>query len=169
MQEYEENRGSRDARGQDLTSAQVGPQCGRYKDGTVGLLVVLEQCDDRARRGAQRAVEGRDRPGTFSVAGPDVEPSRLEFGAVRRRRQLTVTPVRRDPCLTVELAGGRRAEIACRGIDDAVGQLKLAQELLLPSEQAHVFIARVLGLAEDEHLDLVEPVHAEDAPRIAAM
>ena len=65
--------------------------------------------------------------------------------------------------LAVVLAGGGAAEVAGRGVDDAVGHVDGGEHLLLEAEQALVLGCGVLGAAVDEHLDLVELVHPDDA------
>ena len=63
---------------------------------------------------------------------------------------------------------GRGAEVAGGDVDDAVRQPERLHELLLDREQPVVLLARAVGLAVDEQLDLVELVHAEHAARVLA-
>src|SRR3954452_11225189 len=150
--------------------AEEGALGHRDHDRTVGLLVVLQDGDEPARR-AERAVECRHRARARAarVALPGVQPARLVRGAVRGRRELAVLALRRHPRLAVELAGCRATEIAGRGVDDAVGHLDLGQHLALPPEQALVLGLGVLGTAVAEHLDLVELVDADDAAGVLAV
>ena len=68
-------------------------------------------------------------------AAADVEPAGLELGAVRRRGQLAVVALGGDPRLAVELPLGRETEVTGGDVDDAVRQLELVEELLLPPQQ----------------------------------
>ena len=113
-----------------------------------------------------RVATGRVWP---SVADPDVEPPGLEVGAVRGRGELAVAALGRDPRLAVELADRRQPEVAGSGVDDPVGELELVEELLLPREQPLVLGVRLLERRVDEHLDLVEPVHPDDAAGVLAV
>ena len=102
-------------------------------------------------------------------AAADVEPPGLELGAVGGRGELAVAALGRDPRLAVELALRRQAEVAGRDVDHAVGELELVEELLLPLQQPLVLGVGVLDGGVDEHLDLVEPVHPDDAPGVLAV
>src|SRR5690606_34865730 len=163
---------SRHHRLEHLEAPEVRTQALRHADRAVGLLVVLEDRDDPARR-AERAVERRD--GARLVLAVDldalahVEAARLERRAVRRRRELEVALLRGQPRLAVELARGARPEVARGGVDDAVRQVDETQHLLLPAEQALVLRLGVRRVAVGEHLDLVELVHADDAAHVLAV
>ena len=98
----------------------------------------------------------------------DVQAPGLEVGRVRARSELAVALLARQPRLAVVLLGRRGAEVADRDVHHPVGQLERLQDVLLDREKAVVLGARLLGLAEHEHLDLVELVHAEDAARVLA-
>ena len=139
-----------------------------HDDRAVGLLVVLEDRDDPSR-GRERAVQrGRDLVAALTL-DPGVEPPGLEGRAVGGRRELAVATLGRHPRLTVELARRRPAEVTRRGVDDAVGHLDRGEHLLLEGEQALVLGHGILGTAVDEHLDLVELVHADDAAGVLAV
>ncbi|CAL2067135.1 protein of unknown function [Streptomyces murinus] len=131
--------------------------------------MVLQDRHDGARYGAQRAVERGQRLDLLAVADPDGQAPGLELGAVRGRGQLAVLALRRDPRLAVELAGGRGAEVTGGDVDHAERQLQRGQPLLLPRQQALVLGLGVRGVDVREHLDLVELVHAEDAPGVLAV
>ncbi len=121
---------------------------------------------------AQGAVERRDRLGAALVGGEaaaDVEAAALELGAVGGRGELAVAALGRDPGLAVELADRRQPEVAGRRVDDAVGELELVEELLLPGQQPLVLGVGLLEGRVDEHLDLVEPVHPDDALGVLAV
>src|SRR3954454_3836843 len=92
-----------------LEPTEVGPQCLGHANASVLLLVGLEQRDDRAVGGAERAVEGGDRLDVIAEAGAGVEPAGLEVGAVGGRGQLAEAALARDPGLAVELALCREA------------------------------------------------------------
>ena len=69
--------------------------------------MMVEKASNRPGDRTQRAVEGGHWNRSARGASPDVEPPSLERRAVRRRRQLTVCLLRRDPRLAVELASRR--------------------------------------------------------------
>ena len=56
-----------------------------------------------------------------------------------------------------------RAEIADRDVDDAVVQAERLRRSLLDRQHQLVLVPRAVGVAEREHLDLLELVRAEDA------
>ena len=135
----------------------------------VGLLVGLEDRHDRARDRDERAVQRGQRPHLVTEAAPDVEAAGLEVGAVRGRGELAVLALRRDPRLAVELALRAQTQVAGGRVDDAVGQLELAEPLLLPAQQPLVLLEGVLDRGVGEHLHLVEPVHPDDPPGVLAV
>ena len=114
----------------------------------------------------------------LSVETARVEPSSLRSRMFRRRAwysvqfggggELAVAALGRDPRLGVELAGCGGAEIAGGGVDDAVRHLDLGEHLLLHAQQVLVLLVGVLLLGVDEHLHLVELVHADDAGGVLA-
>ena len=112
-----------------------------HRDRAVLALAVLEQRDQRAPDRDRGAVERRDvarRAGPGAVA--DVQPARLEVGRVRRRGQLAVALLARQPRLAVVLLGGRGAEVVDGDVDDAVGDPERAEDLLLVREQPLVLV-----------------------------
>ena len=134
----------------------------------VGLLVVLQQRDEPAR-GGQRPVEGGDRGGAALAAHPDVQAAGLEGRAVARRGQLEPARLRRQPGLAVELAGGAAAQVARGHVDHPVGQPEGGEHPLLQGQHPLVLGRGVRGVAEGEHLDLVELVDADDAAGVLAV
>ena len=151
-----------------VETAEVGPERLGHDHRAVGALVRLEDRHDPAR-GRERAVEGGDRRGLAALgAVADVEPSRLERRAVRGRRELAVRVLGRHPRFDVELAGGARAEVAGRHVDDPVAEAEGLQHLLLPGDEAVVLGLGVLRERVDEHLELVELVHPDDAAGVLA-
>src|SRR5699024_9581364 len=94
------------------------------------------------------AVERRDRAHLRTAvtldALPHTETPGLERRAVRRRRELEETLLRRQPRLAVELPRGRRAEVAGRRVDDPVGKLDEREHLLLHRKEPGVLRRRVL-------------------------
>ena len=54
-------------------------------------------------------------------------------------------------------------------VEDLEGNLQRLEELLLETEESLVPVLGVLGQAVDEHLDLVEPVDAENAAGVLAV
>src|ERR1700712_983563 len=110
---------------EDLATLEVGLERLGNPDGSVRLLVGLEDRHDGARDGDQGAVEGGDRLDLTVETSADVESPGLEVGAVGGRGQLAITPLGRDPCLAVELALGGEPEVPGGHVDDAVGELEL--------------------------------------------
>src|SRR5215218_6419418 len=152
-----------------LESAKVPPEGLGYDDRAVGLLVGLEDGDDPPG-GGQGTVERRNRRGPAVLgAVTDVETTRLEGRAVRRRGELAVGLLRGHPRLDVVLARGARAEIAGGGVDDAIAQAERLQHLLLPAEEPLVLGFGLGGGDIAEHLELVELMHADDAPGVFAV
>src|SRR3954454_16823544 len=104
----------------------------------------LEQGDDRPVGRAERAVERGDRlDAALGRAAPGVEPAGLEVGAVGGGGELAVAALACDPGLAVKLPLGGQTEVTCRDIDDAVAQLQLVEELLLPLQQPLVLGERL--------------------------
>src|SRR5690625_285175 len=95
---------------EDLASSQIGAQAFGDHHRAVGLLVVLEDRGDEAG-GGQGAVEGGDGAQAVLGALADVQPARLELGAVRGGGQLAVGLLTGHPGLAVELAGGGGAQV----------------------------------------------------------
>ncbi|MPM68408.1 hypothetical protein SDC9_115340 [bioreactor metagenome] len=154
---------------QQRLAAEVGPQGHRHPDRPVGLLVVLQQHHDDPGHRTQRPVERRQRGGAVLEPAADVEPAGLEVGAVRGRGHLAVGLLRRQPGLAVELPGGGQAEVAGGDVDHPERDLQRLEELLLEAQQPVVLLLGVGRVAVDEHLDLVEPVHPEDAAGVLAV
>src|SRR5262245_64540496 len=86
-----------------LDPAHVGPEHGGDTNGAVGLLIVLEDRDQRAADGQARAVQRVTvlRPAPARRAVLQVEPARLERLAVRARGDLAVLRLPRQPDLDV--------------------------------------------------------------------
>ena len=101
-------------------------------------------------------------------AEADARAARLVVGRVRARRDLAIPLLRREPRLDVVALRRRGREVARRAVDDAVGQPDLLDERLLEREQPLVLVPRLLRADVDDHLDLLELVHAEHAARVAA-
>src|SRR6478735_817697 len=160
--------------GEHRHAAEVLLQRCRDVDRAVRVLVVLQEGDDPAGRG-EGAVQGGNRAGALGRtvlvehAFADVEPARLEGGAVRGRGQLAVGALGGDPGFAVKLAGSGIAEVPRGRVDHAIGQLALGQHLLFPGQQARVFGGGLLDRGVDEHLHLVELVHADDAAGVLAV
>ena len=96
------------------------------------------------------------------------EAPRLVVRRVGAARQLAVAALARQPDLDVVLLRRRGTEVAGRDVRDAVVQAERLRDLLLDREQPVVLLPRAVGMAEREHLDLVELVRAEDAARVLA-
>src|SRR5579884_1785415 len=78
-----------------LQPAHVAAQHLRYCDGTVGVLVIFENRDERAADGQTRAVERVDeaRALAFGRAEARVHTPRLELAADRAGRNLAIAPL----------------------------------------------------------------------------
>src|SRR5215207_1444065 len=76
--------GSRADRPQVVTTPEEGAQNLWNADTSIRLLVVLQDHHNRPGHGAERPVQRGDGSQAARKPGPNVEPSRLEFGAVRR-------------------------------------------------------------------------------------
>jgi hypothetical protein len=139
----------------------------RHRPLPLGILAVLHDREEDPRRDG-RAVERVHRLEPALRAVADAEPSGLEVGRIRRRRDLPVALLTREPRLDVVLLRCGRAQVARRHVDDPVRDLELLDELLLDGKESPVLFGRLLRQAEDEHLDLVELVHAEHPARVLA-
>ena len=70
----------------DLHASHVGAQHLGYHDAAIGLLIVLQDADERARQRQARAVQRVHELDVFAVARAvaDVGPPRLEIQEVQR-------------------------------------------------------------------------------------
>ena len=130
--------------------------------------MLLKHGDDgtRARHGgAVERVEDLRTALLRTEAG--VEAAGLIVGAVRAAGQLAEALLAREPDLDVVLTGGRGAEVADGDVDHAVREAERLRNRLLDREQMQVLVPALVGMAEREHLDLLELVQAEDAARVA--
>src|SRR5580765_3383128 len=129
---------------------------------------VLEDCE-RPAVGDRRAVQRvRSLELLLARAEANARAARLVISRIGARRDLAIPLLRREPRLDVVALGRCRREVARRAVDDAVGQPDLLDERLLEREHPLVLVPRLLGTNVDDHLPLLELVHAEHAPRIAA-
>src|SRR4051812_21510452 len=115
---------SRRSRPQLRDAADIRPQHGRHRDGSVGALEVLEDGHQRATDGEPGAVE-RMHELVASLRGLEagLHAARLERLAVRTRADLAVRVLRRQPDLEVERLRRAESEVAGGELDDAVRQL----------------------------------------------
>ena len=97
----------------------------------------------------------------------DPEAAGLVVGRVRRRGQLPIALLRREPRFEVVALGRRGAQVRRRNVDDTVGEPELLREGLLGREQPVVLVPGFLRANVREHLHLVELVDAEHPARIA--
>ena len=115
----------------DLLATHVGTHGLRNDDGSVLLLVVLEN-GDQPTSGGQRTVQrGNGAGAAIFHTFANVQATSLVFGAVGGGGQLAVATLGRNPSFAIEFTCCRRAQIAGSGIDDAVRHLNLAEHLLL--------------------------------------
>ena len=130
--------------------------------------MVLEN-GDQPTSGGQRTVQrGNGASAAIFHTFANVQATGLVFGAVGGGGQLAVATLGRNPSFAIELTCCGRAQIAGSGIDDAVRHLNLAEHLLFHGQQVLMLLVGVLLLGVDEHLHLVELVHADDAGSILA-
>src|SRR5262249_22870647 len=112
------------------------PQHLGYHHGAVGLLIILQDGEDRSRHGHRRAVERVNQARTFLPGGlgADIELPRLVVGAVRGAGHLAVFPLLaapRHPRLQVVLAVRRPSQVPGAGVDDVIGKAETLEYLLL--------------------------------------
>src|ERR1019366_3181875 len=86
----------------ELRRRAVALQDLRHRDRAVGVLVGLEDGDQRSPDGHRGAVEGVHKLRAALGAGAAIETPRLEVGAVRARGDFTEAGLARHPGLTVE-------------------------------------------------------------------
>ena len=131
--------------------------------------MVLQDGDEPAG-GRQGAVQGcSDLRLAVGVPVTGLQAAGLEGRAVRGGRQLTVGVLRRDPGLGVELAGSRGAQVPAGGVDHAVRDVDRREHVLLQLQQFLVDLGGLLRAAVNEHLELVELVHADNATGVLAI
>src|SRR6266568_7501427 len=142
----------------------------RHGDGSVRLLVVLQDRDDPAGRRHRTRVErvGNEFVPT-DLPRADVQAPRLVVRAVAATDDLAVLLLPRKPRLDVVLLRGDRADVPRADVDDAVWNLQGAIDRLAVRSELLVPRPTVLRPGEDELLDLVELVHPEEALRVDAV
>src|SRR6187200_2067461 len=91
-------------RGQSLSASKVRTERLRNTYRAISLLVILQDHDNGSGHSAKRAVQGGDWCRSRVEPSPDVEPSRLEIGAIGRRSDLPITILSRQPAVAVILA-----------------------------------------------------------------
>src|SRR3990170_3165368 len=90
-----------------VQAAHPGPQHLGNDDGAIGLLVVLENGDQRPRERQPRAVERVHHFGVGARAAAEAGAASLEVAAVRNRRDFQPLAATRSPGLhVIGLAGG---------------------------------------------------------------
>ncbi len=94
---------------------------------------------------------------------PDIQTAGLEFSQVRVGRDFTVAAEPGERCFDVILAVSGRAHVADAYIDNVVGKSEFLQELFLVFQTEQMLLYGFFGHAEDDLLDLVELVDAENA------
>src|SRR5262245_12481874 len=139
----------------------------------VGFLVVFQNGDKGTAHGDSSAVEGVDKAGALVLGTleADAQAAGLKVGAVGSAGDFAIfagLAAGGHPGFQVELAIGGAAEVARAGVDDVIGKAQALEDRLLDGEQFLVDPVRLVGRAEDEHLDFRELVDAEQAARVAA-
>src|SRR6267143_2147541 len=151
-------------------SPDVGTQDLRYGDGAISLLAVLKDRNEAAgRRHGGRIQRVREEFVTADFAGADVEPPLLVVRAVAAADYLSVVSLPREPGLDVVLLCRYGADVPRTDIHDPIRDLKSAVDRLAVRSELLVPRPAVLGSTENELLDLVELMHAEQAFRVDAV
>ena len=129
---------------------QVRAERGGQGDAAIGTLVVLE---DRDQRPADRRGRAVQRVQHLDLArrppDPGLPTSRAVVGVVRARGELPVPALARQPHLEVVLLGRRASQIPGRHVHDAVGNIELADDLLLDAEDELELIPDSSGRANE--------------------
>src|SRR6185503_4799844 len=154
-----------------LEPVHVRPKYGGNGDGSVRLLVILQDRDQGAADREPGAVERVAELRLAAGGGPEleVEPAGLEGLAVRAGRDLAILPLPRQPDLEVVALGRREAGVARAVQHHAVGQLEALEDLF---RVAHHGLQLVIGLVGRGHLDqlhLVELVLANHPLHVLAV
>ena len=139
----------------------------RDDDRTVFLLIHFhhreESAADRDRGAVERVNEVRSFFALDAVTG--VQAARLVVGAVRRAGNFAVTAASRHPGFEVVFAVGRAAEVAGRGVDDAIRDFKAVENVAFKLQKLLVQRFALFRKAEREHFDLRELVNAVQTAR----
>src|SRR6516162_5221340 len=93
--------------GRDAVEAGVALEDVGHREAAVGLLVVLEEVDERAADRAARAVQRVHELRALVALDACAEAPGRVVGVVRARRRFAVATLRRQPYLDVELLRGR--------------------------------------------------------------
>src|SRR5688572_1585678 len=102
------------------------------------------------------------------AAVTDPEAACLVVGRVRGRGDLAVAPLAREPRLDVVLLYRRGSKVAGGDVHYAVRNAELLHELLFHGKEVLMLVGAAFTGAEDEHLHLVELVHAKHPARVLA-
>src|SRR5579862_3785369 len=142
----------------------------RHSHRSVGVLVVLEDRDERASDGESRSVDRMQRLDLALVVPVSRHhPARLEALEVRAGRDLAIGVLPGKPHLDVVRLRRREARVARAEQHGAVRQLELPQDRLGVRGERLVGRGGILGLHDLHDLHLVELVHADDAARVLAV
>src|SRR5262249_54006000 len=142
-----------------------------HHDAAVGLLVLLEDRDDRAADGERRPVQRVREPGLGLRLGPipDLRAARLEVAEVRAARNLAVAVLPGPPDPGVVTLPRAEARVAGAEQRDAVVQAEQLQDLLRVAREQLVLRVRRLGRREAHELHLVELVLADEAAHVLSV
>ncbi len=152
-------------------AAHVGAQRVGDDDGAVGLLVVLEDRDERAADGESRAVQRVHelRLTRFGIAPARLHAPRLKRFAVAARRDLAVLALPRQPDLEVVGLRGAEAHVAAAQRHDAIREPEPLQHGFGVADEHFELAIGVVGPRDVHELDLVELVLANHAARVLAV
>src|SRR6185295_15941215 len=152
-------------------ASEVGAEGVGQEDGAVGLLVVLEDGDERPADGEARAVERVEEARLAAVRGAvaEVGAPGLEVGAVRAGGDLAVGVLAGEPDFEIVGLGCGEAHVAGREADAAVGEVELFEDALGVARQLFERGEAGLGGRQVDQLDLVELVLADEPADVLAV
>src|SRR5262245_18347123 len=107
-------RGLSAIRANDLAAVHIGAKDVGYHDHSVGLLIVLEHCDQGSPDGEARAMEGvniAQRPAAARAVAR-LHPTRLEVAADRAARDFAISILAGQPDLEIIGQAGAEPHIA---------------------------------------------------------
>src|SRR5688572_13239417 len=105
---------------------------------------------------------------SLRILEAEIHPARLEILEVGTGRDFEISPLPWRPRLEVVALGGAEGNVARAKLDHAVMQSEELQDALGIRRQRFMFGIRLLGRGDLDQLHLVELMHANDPPRLAA-
>src|SRR6476469_1122430 len=99
----------------------------------------------------------------FRRSEAQIGASSLEIKKVRTGRNLEPFGAPGRPRFEIDLVSGGERKIARAHLQDAIRQTETGQHVLRFADQSRVFLDRLVGMAEFDHLNLFELITAFDA------